>query len=411
MRKFSVPLLIFFMLLVFNGIQREGIYEVRASPEIHQGDIILQGGNVTIIEGRFDINGSIIVEENATLILEDAIVNFTQTENYEHHIILQNPTNGNPHLFTRNATITSNHYFMIQLNQNSSATLFNTTLTAYLRAYDSATVNVTNSAMEFLDAYGSSFVSVYNSSITNMMGAAYSSTLTITNSTVDVLFISSTSVNCSHDNIGPNPLSFWNYYLNSSVVVDPSGEAPDITIQNTNINNWALSFHGSSNVTITDSTLSSLESLQDSQTWLINTHASAVHVNLQSSVYAFWYLDVHVVDSIGQAVPSANVTVTYPNSQVAESVLTGFEGCAWMALLGKTWNATGEYPVGNYSVSATYDIHLNATTVNMTESHQITLKLADFLIPEIPSLILLPLFMVGTLLAVIIYRKSNCLHL
>lgn len=44
-----------------------------SSDGVYQGNLILNGNNVTLIEGRFDINGSIIVEENATLILRNAV--------------------------------------------------------------------------------------------------------------------------------------------------------------------------------------------------------------------------------------------------------------------------------------------------------------------------------------------------
>ncbi len=49
----------------------------------YQGFLFLSGNNVTTIEGRFDINGSIIVEENATLIFRDAVISFLQIDNYQ----------------------------------------------------------------------------------------------------------------------------------------------------------------------------------------------------------------------------------------------------------------------------------------------------------------------------------------
>ena len=53
---------------------------------------------MTSIEGRFDINGSILIEDNATLILRDAVLNFTQSHSYEFRMNLQNPFDGNPRL-------------------------------------------------------------------------------------------------------------------------------------------------------------------------------------------------------------------------------------------------------------------------------------------------------------------------
>jgi len=59
-------------------VYKENIPQIKASSDIHQGDLVLVGNNVTVIEGQFDINGSILVEENATLILRNAVLNFTQ---------------------------------------------------------------------------------------------------------------------------------------------------------------------------------------------------------------------------------------------------------------------------------------------------------------------------------------------
>lgn len=69
-------------------------------------------------------------------------------------------------------------------------------------------------------------------------------------------------------------------------------------------------------------------------------------------------------------------------------------------------NLTGEYPVGNYTVEATYDIYSDETSVNMTENKQTTLRL-NFIIPEFPSLIILALFMIATLLAALVYRRKH----
>ena len=80
MKKLHFTFSVLFILLAFTLVQWGGISIVKASPEIYQGNLILEGNNVTIIEGVFDINGSIIVEENATLLLKDALLNFTQTE-------------------------------------------------------------------------------------------------------------------------------------------------------------------------------------------------------------------------------------------------------------------------------------------------------------------------------------------
>ena len=72
----------------------------------------------------------------------------------------------------------------------------------------------------------------------------------------------------------------------------------------------------------------------------------------------------------------------------------------------KMVNATGEHPVGNYTVEATYDIYSASTSMNMIDNEQITLKLEDFVIPEFPSILILPLFIIATLITAIIYQRK-----
>src|SRR4030042_5226402 len=97
---------------------------VKASPDIFQGDLILDGNNVTVIEGQFDINGSIIVEDNATLMLRNAVLNFTAAEDQQFEMRFLNPSSGNPRLDVENATITAGDYYLIaDLYGNSTASV------------------------------------------------------------------------------------------------------------------------------------------------------------------------------------------------------------------------------------------------------------------------------------------------
>jgi hypothetical protein len=117
-------------------------------------------------------------------------------------------------------------------------------------------------------------------------------------------------------------------------------------------------------------------------------------------------LDAHVIDSIGQDVPSANVTATYPNVTVAELKSTDAYGVARLALMEKMMNATGSYPVGNYTVKATYETHSDNATVNMTGNKELTLTLG-FVVPEFSSFFVLPLFMIAAVLAVLVHKRKH----
>lgn len=375
---------------------------------VYQGDLILTGNNVTTIAGRFDINGSITVEDNATLVLNDATVNFTQTKHYQFNITLKNPANGNPRLQSSNSTITSSssYWFMVSLYQNSSATITNSTDTAYLRTHDSANVSVSNSTIEFLDMYGSSIVSVSNSTIPDALQASDSSTVSVSNSSVAFLAIWPTSVNCSIFNINPGLFHLWDYQLNSSLVIAPPGYAPNMTFRNTGIDALQFSFW-SSNATITNSTLSYLDSYGHSNLWLVNTTVGNFQFNSDSKVYISWFLNVHVIDSVGQNVPSANVMALYSNSTLADSKPTDTGGWARLTLLEKMMNATGPYPVGNYTVEASYLTYSNSTTVNMTGNKQTTLTLNGLVIPEFPSFFILASFMTAALLTVAVRKRKE----
>ena len=114
-----------------------------------------------------------------------------------------------------------------------------------------------------------------------------------------------------------------------------------------------------------------------------------------------------MLDSIGQDVPLANVTATYPNLTLAESKLTGADAWVRLTLMEKMMNATGDYPVGNYTVEATFEVYSDESTENMTGNQQATLTLESFIIPEFTSLIILPLFMTLTLLVAFLYDRRR----
>lgn len=479
-KKYLFTLSVLFMLLASILIQWEGISIVIASPDIRQGDLVLQGNNVTVIEGRFDINGSIIVEENATLILRDAIVNFTQTSQHQHGVFFQNPANGKPRLQSENATISSDYAFFISFYGNSSADAYELDSTlGVLEARDSSNVLILNSTIRELNCLDNSVVSISNSTIYVAQTSGYSTvnvlkceisyfesydslSAVISDSSIHTwLEIQSSSVNCSLIDLTNGLISSWNYLLNCSIVLGSGGHASNLTLKNTYVSGWYFIFLGSSNVTIYNSkiiylggndfstleimssnidgvyayqfsnfnilnstvgfvhgygscrvnvmdlTLTHLQSRQASRMWLVNSTSDVYDIEDQSEVYVSKYLDVHVLDSIDQDVPYANVTATYPNATQADLKLTDADGWTRLTLLEKIMNASGEYPVGNYVVEAIYDIYSSSTSLNMTENKQITLRLEDFIIPEFQSLTILLSLMITTLTATILYRRKK----
>jgi len=103
----------------------------------------------------------------------------------------------------------------------------------------------------------------------------------------------------------------------------------------------------------------------------------------------------------------ANVTAVFSNGTLAKQALTGVDGWTRLALMEKMKNATGDYPVGTYSINATYLSYSSGATANMTENQAITLTLEGFIIPEFPSSLILLLLMTAALFAVIVYRRKH----
>ncbi|MGD8566316.1 MAG: hypothetical protein PVF96_08220 [Candidatus Bathyarchaeota archaeon] len=400
MKRFLLISFVLFTLLISIFIHWRGISVVKSSPDIHQGDLVLQGNNVTVIEGSFDINGSIIIEENATLVLRNAILNITHPGG----IFLQNPVNGNPRLQATDTVIVRTFYNRIY--DNSSVTFSNCSSVGFYYFNDEVNSTILDSTINFLQIRGSPKVIIANSTIERMGIVSFSS-------------------NVSISNLSPGFFDFWDFRINCSVHVYPSGQAPNVSLTQVTINNWEFSFqsstgsyqeiinseisnlhsNGVTHTSACNSSFGKIELYSVSEVKLTNSTCTTYRPRANSTIYMNWYLNVQVIDSIDQNVPSANVTATYINATIAEQKLTATNGKTRLTLMQKMLNVTGEYIIGNYTIEATYDIYSTSTSVNMTENKQITLKLEDFVIPEFPSLHVLTIFMIIILLTVTFYRR------
>lgn len=400
-RRLVKVILVLSLLLALVFVTKLNISTVDGSPDIHQGDLILQGNNITVIEGRFDINGSIIIEENATLILRNAILNITHPGG----IFLQNPINGNPRLQATDTIIVRTFYNRIY--GNSSVVFSNCSSSGFYYFNDEVNATILDSTIDFLQIRRSPKV-------------------IIANSTIEKINLVSFSTNASISNLSSGFFGFWDFRINCSVHVYPSGQAPNVSLTQVTINNWEFSFqsstasyqeiinsdiwnlhsNGITHISACNSTFNRIELYSLSEVRLTNSTCTTYHILDNSTVYVSWYLDVQVIDSIDQSVPSANVTATYVNATIAEQKLTDTNGKTRLTLMEKKLNTTGEYTVGNYTIEATYDIYSSSTSINMAENKQITLRLEDFVIPEFPSILILPLFMLIALLLIIIDKRK-----
>jgi hypothetical protein len=442
-----------------DGDKTDSVIRYYHIPSIHQGDLILDDNDVYTIEGKFDINGSIIVTENATLILKNAIVNFTQTRQGQFNMTLQNPLDGHPRLIVGNASITTNGYLMkMNLFGNSTAEANHLTTPQYLEIslFSSSCVNISNAICGYVSAQQLASIHASNSSFTGFgawdytstaltnctlenLNAAGSGTFAITNCTINTdVQIGAFNLEYSVNGLEPGFFTYWNFLLNSSAT---GVSIPDLTLEDTYVNGWSFYLRWHTNATFSNSNLYTLNfkefsqgtfynvtanelfaydnsmihsfdskgnkvySLGNSRIWAVNSTTTLSYIYGQSEIYVYWYLDVHVTDSLDADVPYANVTATYSNTTVAESKLTDLNGLARLTLMQLKVNATDYYPVGNYTISGEYNGYSQEESIEMFYNQQITLTL-PFVVPEFSSVLIMLILTATTLLTVIIRRKK-----
>jgi hypothetical protein len=323
--------------------------------------------NVTFLN-RLSINGSIMVSGNATLIMRNALINLTQTEDWEHEMSFRigHHTGSNPRLYAENATLTSAYAFAVSFFDNSSglADQLNCSWPAFLFAYDSSVLSMSSSTMYSLQAWNTSTVEVFNCTTRYM------------------------------DTFGNSSVSFR---LSTASELRPSGLST-VDVSDSEVS-WRLQATGFSFVNFSDSWIDRVDAYDSSIIRLAGSTYSSCFAYGESDIYIFWHLDIHVVDQMYQDVSYAIATALYPNATLAGSESADVNGWARLTLMEKRMNATGEYPTGNYTVEASYLAYSNSTTVNLTENQMLTLKLEPLVIPELPSILLSSLLLGATLLA------------
>jgi len=122
---FAIVVLILFTLSLLNSGKsfNNPIYKT----ESFSGDLILSGNQVyEICDKTFEIDGSIVITENATLLVRNATLKIVNPA--IHNITLQKPKNGNPRLTLINSTLTSTSVFEVHLLQNATMSTYGSTI-------------------------------------------------------------------------------------------------------------------------------------------------------------------------------------------------------------------------------------------------------------------------------------------
>lgn len=239
-----------------------------------------------------------------------------------------------------------------------------------LSASDSSVVSVYNSNVALLRTHDSSVTSILESR-TKLLRAYDSSAIYVSRSTVEELFIYCGSVNCSIVGLTPSSFKEWNFWLDSSVVVAPSGYAPDVTLEETQIQRgWGFSLFDSSNVTISDSTLEYLGLSDSSVVRLISSTVTYHYIISEAKVYVYWYLDVHVASG-------ANVRVLYPDAYpdgtVADYRWNVTNGLTRFTLVEKMMDVSGTYLFDPYTVKAISNGYSDEQSVEIMGNQSVTM--------------------------------------
>jgi hypothetical protein len=452
-----------FTALLFTG--SGNIRSVRADSSVYQGDLILTGSNVYTIEGRFDMNGSIIVEDNATLVLKDAFVNFTETRDNQFNMTLSFSAGGKPSFIVENSTVTANsHDIFFVFFGNSSASINGLTDSENVTMdfADNSVASISDSTLKQVSSSGYSYINLSQSSVSAgvwsydhsqvtisactlpQITAALASNVTVANSTVteDVVF-DCHDVNCSISRLEPGFVQDWNLRENCTVET-ASGNAPNLALSDTQVAGWSPQFEDYSNVSVSDSRLwglsvsnhtdirvynclfdgtvwafTSVAYLSDSyvagqanagdysQFWFVNSSVGQISViAIGAQIFTLWHLRVHVTDLNGNYVPGASVAAFYSNSTLAMSGQTDANGTVTLDLIEDTSTASSEYTMGNYTIEAEYQTYSNSTIVSMTGNEETNFTMG-FVVPEFQPFLFLSLFLITTLLTVAVHKRKH----
>lgn len=418
-------------------------HDIKIAAPFWQGDLVLSGNDVCIISGEFNINGSIIVTENATLVLRDAFLRFTPTGSFR-TITLMNPAGGNPRLILENSIIDAGGLFTILLYGNSTAQINQldaagaTWLWLVLNDFSFADVensefvglmlyylssmNLWHSDVGAVHVYSPEGININDSSMLDLV-AYYNSTVEAQDSTITRLTIHSSTRQTLISELKPSTFSYWNYLENCSVILEGGGYAPNVTLHNTEVGNWTLYFtdsqhtiirssnllklslvgssnaavydthvyelwlSGSSRLNATTSRADEVRLIGSSLIWSVNSTGNVAQISGQAAIYVNWYLDVYVKDSLWNDVPSANVTVKCADGTVTAKGTTNMFGWVKLTVLASVINATGEFPQWPHTVSAAYGPYQNSTMVNVSGNRQATVVLSEFIVPEFSTVL------------------------
>lgn len=257
------------------------------------------------------------------------------------------------------------------------------------------------------------------------------------------LGIDANTTQCVINETKPGLVTKWNFLENCSVVKGNGGFAPNVTLINVQVNGWGFTFKDSINtvlynsmftwleftdfaetsaynihaetvslnhysrVNATDSNVDKVELYGQSVIWAVNSTSTITQIYGQAMIYVNWYLDVHVVDSLGLDVPGADVTVKCADGTLTASGQTNMTGWVRLTVLSLILNATGPYTLWPHNITAIYGLYENSTMVDVERNIQTTIVLSELIIPEFSSVLALTATLMSATSAAAVLRKSK----
>lgn len=312
----------------------------------HTGDIVLDGNDVMLIkDARFELNGSLLMSGNSTLILDNSElypVFGRWQESYE--------LRDNAKMIVKRGSYITSGIFDFRLYDNTLLNVTNSEVSKFVEGMHAGIrVQSFGSHFRVLSVMAGGFLQMVNSSgsIVECDGDAQ-----IVNSTIESLTVARNA-------------RIVDSYVESLAVRGGSSQAP-----------------------------SSLTC------YLINSTYGGLDKDAfdKGAIYVGWHLTI-IVESEGQPVEGANVEIYYVhNGSLAEQQVTQSDGKAQFDLMEWRITELGSQYVGDYRINVSYDTTQTEETITLTSSQELT-------IPEFPPWIILPLLIILMLLAIVFKKK------
>ena len=269
-------------------------------------------------------------------------------------------------------TIVDSEINIVNAFDNSKISMYETEIETALQACASSNIIMNNSNSELVTYFfGNSTAKIIDSelSMVNIFDYAKISThetkiellelsenavLNASNSEIGSILLEFSSVSSTIQNLRPKFFDHWNLKLESQVITQNDGYAPEILFDNTEIQKGiSFRFNGQSNVTIDNSEIEHLHVTGSSSVQLSGNSTIGTYTIEETARIHITYIHINVVDTHGKALSGTDVTLLL-NDTVIEHGITNADGSV---------SFTHNYLVNEYIVIAKWNNHSTQESV------------------------------------------------